>query len=359
MRMVQQQMNMNFGPGQMRHPNSSRPGYGHPSSSSMMNQPRPSGNFNSMYSNSSHNSWSSNSGLHHSEYELASNANPSIGHRGHAHARPKNNVSLNGNGNGRSRRNKSKFNNPMHATPSPVDMDIHSKINSNLKVQSEINLEDKKTLMKLVGGSDLVDVEDRLYIPDYVFLSMAQLSPCLVTPLDRIGTYKSREIGFKGMACKHCGGEPGFGRYFPETLRSLSQTTTSQTIVKHIAFKCRKCPKDIKNSVRVLKDLQDKKDQMAKEYHRSRFEERPKYGSRKVFFQRLWARLHEDGTVDSKKSASSKKKSPSKVKKDGKEQSSRRNSNIEPNHNNKSPGRMRLISYEDSEGENVPPSEEE
>jgi len=332
MHMVQQQMNRNYGPKQMHHPNPSHPGYGHPSS--MMNHARPSGNYTSMYSNTpGRSSWSVSSGPPPSEYELASHANPSLGHTDNK---------------GRSRRNKSKFNNRMQSTPSPVDMDIHSKINANVKVQSEINLEDKNTLMKLVGGSRLVDVEDRLFIPDYVFLSMAQLSPCVVTPLDRIGTYKRREIGFKGMACKHCGGEPGFGRYFPETLRSLSQTTTSQTIVKHIAFKCRKCPKDIKNSVRALKELQDTKDMMAKEYHRSRFEERPKYGSRKVFFQRLWARLHEEDTIDSSKKGSA---SPSKRKKP-----SRRNSNLQPN--NKSPGRQRLVSYENSEDENVPPSEE-
>ncbi len=157
-----------------------------------------------------------------------------------------------------------------------------------------LDLNDPRVLCQVVSDSDLLDAKDASFIPDYIFLSMAQLQPCFVKEVDRIGTYKTRKLGFKGMSCKHCGGEPGFGRYFPETLRSLSQTTTSQTIVKHVAYKCRKTPKDVKASVRILKERQDAKDQIAKEYRRSRFEERPKYGSRKVFFQRLWNRLHGD-----------------------------------------------------------------
>jgi hypothetical protein len=169
-----------------------------------------------------------------------------------------------------------------------------SSSGSNPQNAQVLDLSNPQVLARVVGDSELVDVNDNSFIPDYIFLSMAQLQPCYVTNNDRIGTYKNRDLGFKGMSCKHCGGEPGFGRYFPETLRSLSQTTTSQTIVKHVAYKCRKTPEDIKMSVRIMKEKQDVKDQIAKEYRRSRFEERPKYGSRKVFFQRLWSRLHED-----------------------------------------------------------------
>ena len=367
MHMVQQQqMNMNYGhgpaPGQMRHP-----GYGHGHGhghSGMVIHPR-SASFNPMYNPHARKSWSPTNATvphPHADYELAPLARRSesnLSHNGRHSANDDGSGTSNGNttfAKGRSRRNKAKFNNSIQGTSSPVDTDIHSKIDPTLKIQSEIDLEDKSTLEKLVGDSDLVDVDDRQYIPDYIFLSMAQLKSCRVTPLDRIGTYKSREIGFQGMACKHCGGEPGFGRYFPETLRSLSQTTTSQTIVKHIAYKCRKCPKDIKNSVRALKELQDAKDLMAKEYHRSRFEERPKYGSRKVFFQRFWARLHEEDTVDGGKKMGG--NGMSEGKEDAKKRPSARDSNIESN--DKSPGRQRLVSYEDSsEGENVPPSDEE
>lgn len=86
------------------------------------------------------------------------------------------------------------------------------------------------------------------------------------------------------MCCKHCGGQPGFGRYFPNSVRSLAQTTTSQTILKHIGGKCRFCPPTIRKAVLELQRQQAHKEGLASS--------RPRYGSRKIFFQRMWARLH-------------------------------------------------------------------
>eukprot|EP00557_Chaetoceros_sp_GSL56_P010241 CAMPEP_0176481720 /NCGR_PEP_ID=MMETSP0200_2-20121128/2983_1 /TAXON_ID=947934 /ORGANISM="Chaetoceros sp., Strain GSL56" /LENGTH=559 /DNA_ID=CAMNT_0017877969 /DNA_START=143 /DNA_END=1822 /DNA_ORIENTATION=+ len=238
---------------------------------------------------------------------------------------------------------------------------VHPFVSLNLP--TFCNLNDKKIISNLIGNSTLVDPQDRQYIPDFIFLAMAQLEPCYVTPLDRIGTYKSRKVGFKGMCCKHCKGEPGFGRYFPETLRSLSQTTTTQTIVKHVAYKCRKCPKEVRDSVRALKDYQEAKDHLAKECQRSRFDERPKYGSRKVFFQRLWHRLHggqmvededgegDEGTMEKRKALSPREDNQ----RDMGDSGSLEDSSLEKKHNCSSPGRQRAVSYEDSDGENVPP----
>jgi hypothetical protein len=89
---------------------------------------------------------------------------------------------------------------------------------------------------------------------------------------------------------QHCGGQPGFGRYFPNSVRSLAQTTTSQTILKHIGGKCRACPPNIRKAVLELQRQQAHKEHLTNG--------RPRYGSRKIFFQRMWARLHgtsEDG----------------------------------------------------------------
>jgi hypothetical protein len=99
-----------------------------------------------------------------------------------------------------------------------------------------------------------------------------------------VGCYKSREIGFLGMCCKHCGGQPGFGRYYPNSVRSLAQTTTSQTILKHIGNKCRFCPAPIRNAVLELQRQQEEREGLSTG--------RPRYGSRKIFFQRVWSRLH-------------------------------------------------------------------
>lgn len=143
----------------------------------------------------------------------------------------------------------------------------------------------------LLGGSPLVFMPDRDLVPDPLFVAMAQMKPCSLSEADRVGCYKSRPLGFEGMCCKHCGGQPGFGKYFPETVRSLAQTTTSQTILKHIGSKCRFCPPHIRQAV-----LELQRQQVIKETTNAG---RPRYGSRKVFFQRIWARLHgKDAPMD-------------------------------------------------------------
>lgn len=150
-------------------------------------------------------------------------------------------------------------------------------------------------LIELMSDTKLVCTQDKDLVPDYLFLAMSQMEPCRLTDADRVGCYKERDIGFLGMSCKHCGGQPGFGKYFPGTVRSLAQTTTSQTIVKHIAIKCRLCPPEIRLAVVSLQADQANRDKAVKDANKSSFESRPRYGSRKIFFQRLWSRLHGTG----------------------------------------------------------------
>lgn len=130
----------------------------------------------------------------------------------------------------------------------------------------------------------LVVPKDRDLIPDALFVALGQMKPTRLQQSDRVGCYKTRQLGFLGMCCKHCGGQPGFGRYFPNSVRSLAQTTTSQTILKHIGGKCRLCPPSVRKAVLELQRQQAHKDHLTSG--------RPRYGSRKIFFQRMWARLH-------------------------------------------------------------------
>mmetsp|Transcript_7958 Transcript_7958/g.16649 ORF Transcript_7958/g.16649 Transcript_7958/m.16649 type:complete len:633 (+) Transcript_7958:87-1985(+) len=147
----------------------------------------------------------------------------------------------------------------------------------------------------LIQGSHLVSIDDKDLVPGYIFLALAQMKPCIISPDDRVGSYKTRPLNFLGMCCKHCEGRsgPGFGKFFPNSLRSLAQTTTTQTIVKHIALKCKKCPSDIKETVAALLREADNSDKPAYAPRgASESDGRPKYGSRKEFFQRVWDRLH-------------------------------------------------------------------
>lgn len=148
----------------------------------------------------------------------------------------------------------------------------------------------------LLNDSKLVLPNDRDLVPDALFVAMAQMRPCKLTQADRVGCYKTREIGFVGMSCLHCGGQPGFGRYYPNSVRSLAQTTTSQTILKHIGSKCRFCPPHIREAVNELQRQQAAREGMSSG--------RPRYGSRKIFFQRVWARLHGGPLADDDDQAS-------------------------------------------------------
>lgn len=135
-----------------------------------------------------------------------------------------------------------------------------------------------------LNDSKLVLSKDRDLVPDALFVAMAQMRPCKLSQADRVGCYKSRELGFVGMSCMHCSGQPGFGRYYPNSVRSLAQTTTSQTILKHVGNKCRFCPPHIRQAINELQRQQAAREGMSSG--------RPRYGSRKIFFQRVWARLH-------------------------------------------------------------------
>jgi hypothetical protein len=101
---------------------------------------------------------------------------------------------------------------------------------------------------------------------------------------DRVGCYKTRKVGFPGLACKHCVGQAGCGRYFPASEASLSQTTTSQTIMNHVR-NCRRCPHEIRENLEIMK-----RSRMGPDGKKA---DKPKHGGRKVFFHRLWCRIQD------------------------------------------------------------------
>ena len=131
-------------------------------------------------------------------------------------------------------------------------------------------------------AAPLVFPEDRPLISDYLFLTLEQMAPCTLMEADRVGCYKARKVGFPGMACRHCVGQAGCGRYFPASEASLSQTTTSQTILNHVR-NCRRCPAHLRDELEIMK--------REKSGPNGKRQEKPKHGGRKVFFHRLWCRI--------------------------------------------------------------------
>jgi hypothetical protein len=98
---------------------------------------------------------------------------------------------------------------------------------------------------------------------------------------DRIGKYKSRELGFTGICCKHCGGQPGCGRYFPGSFNSFLSGKNAENMVDHIVKECEMASPQLKLIIQRLENF----DKTTKA--------RPPHGSRKKFFFHIWTRLRE------------------------------------------------------------------
>jgi hypothetical protein len=124
----------------------------------------------------------------------------------------------------------------------------------------------------------LVLERDKHLIAEVLFVTFENMHPVPIVESDQVGCYKSRPLGFIGLACNHCVGQAGCGRYFPANEASLSQTTTSQTLLNHVR-KCRGAPAKVRDDLDALMRTKLKKG------------EKPRHGGRKVFFHRLWCRM--------------------------------------------------------------------
>jgi hypothetical protein len=126
----------------------------------------------------------------------------------------------------------------------------------------------------------LVFENDRPLVTSYLYLLLEQMETCHFTEQDRVGgrsKVKDCPIGYPGLQCKHCTGKAGFGRYFPASEAALTSANSDRNIYNHVS-KCRKCPAHVRETL-----------------HRFSKEEnhyKNRRGSRKIFFQRVWGRMH-------------------------------------------------------------------
>jgi hypothetical protein len=126
----------------------------------------------------------------------------------------------------------------------------------------------------------LVLETDKPYATDFSYQLMDQMQPCVFTEADRLGKRKGLPPGFPGLACRHCFGGYGSGRFFPSTIKTLSDTSKTLNVLHNHMMRCRKCPSDVKESLEKLRVSHDEE--------RSKM----KFGSQKAFFGRIWERLH-------------------------------------------------------------------
>jgi hypothetical protein len=137
---------------------------------------------------------------------------------------------------------------------------------------------DSKTISSV---SSLVTLEDKPYATAFSFELLSQMQPCVFTEADRLGKRKGLPTGFAGLACRHCFGGYGSGRFFPSSIKTLSDTSKTLNVLYNHMLRCRKCPLDVKESLQKFKIHHD--DERAK----------MKFGSQKAFFAKIWSRLHD------------------------------------------------------------------
>ena len=132
----------------------------------------------------------------------------------------------------------------------------------------------------------VVGEEDRELVTPHLFLLLEQMQTCHFTEEDRTGgrsKIKNNDIGFPGMQCKHCMGKAGFGRYFPTSANALALANSDRNIYNHIK-KCRRCPMSVKSELhRLSQEVSQSKNRR---------------GLRKMFFNRVWGRIHHHGDDD-------------------------------------------------------------
>jgi hypothetical protein len=136
----------------------------------------------------------------------------------------------------------------------------------------------------------IVTPEDEPYGTAFSYYLLQQMRPCVFAEADRLGKRKGLPPGFPGLACKHCFGGYGSGRFFPSSIKTLSDTSKTLNVLHNHMMRCRKVPPEIRENLTSLRKTHD--------------EERAKmkFGSQKAFFARIWDRLHfKDPSVSAKR----------------------------------------------------------
>lgn len=133
-----------------------------------------------------------------------------------------------------------------------------------------------------VENGQLVLEEDRGLLTDYFFHLMKQLKLCRFSEADRKTRGGKREniaVGYGGLQCVHCADAPNSRKFFWSNVDRLANSFAE--IPGHV-LKCRRCPNSLKSALLELKRRHP--EQMA----------RLARGSQKVFFRRMWRRLHDE-----------------------------------------------------------------
>ena len=141
---------------------------------------------------------------------------------------------------------------------------------------------DKQLAARSPDALILVTGEDKVLLTDYFYYLMKQLQVCRFGEEDRKTRGGKREkiaIGYGGLQCIHCTQYSNARKFYWSNVDRLANSFAE--IPSHI-LKCRGCPESTREALYTLKS-----------FHSEQMTRLPR-GSQKVFFRRMWRRLHEE-----------------------------------------------------------------
>lgn len=147
------------------------------------------------------------------------------------------------------------------------------------------------------SGSISLSAEERDLGTSFSNVVLEQFKPTTFEQSDVHGKRKGLKFGFPGLQCQHCeldrmDADKGNtfcrlgGRYFPSSIKTMSDTKkTLMTMHKHLV-RCPNCPSEVKQKLTETLETHDEE------------KKRKKHGSQKAFFLAVWFCLHEKAPKD-------------------------------------------------------------
>lgn len=121
----------------------------------------------------------------------------------------------------------------------------------------------------------VVGPNDRHLVPDYLFTLMMQVQPVYLTQPERVGSRKGFALGMPGLGCRHCYKAVRIGwAFYPPKRRLLP--IRIKVLRQHLE-RCSHCPQEIKMYLAHLEKSGEQESDADKQ---------------KMFFDRIWARIH-------------------------------------------------------------------
>ena len=129
----------------------------------------------------------------------------------------------------------------------------------------------------------ILEPSDRELTTGFTFAVVSQFQACAFSDHDRKGKRTQLSVGFPGLACSHCHDSSARrnGRYFPSTIKTISDSRKTLFAMHQHLKTCNPCPGNVLDNLELLFLG-----------HENERKTETKYGSQRAFFKNIWCRLH-------------------------------------------------------------------